>query len=187
MNVVDAVGDLYRARWGEPSRKAVFRAGGYEIEIYKWDASTNGEGVDLYATVGASGEEVAGVEAGGHRIEYFVGLLPGRDDVASALAALGLFARREGETVDHGHTVPADGPLWPGSEMSTFLILRQMGEILPALSLPSGVHVEFLQAVPVFESERRFTVAQGAEALLARWEKRGTPFWDPRRGAEPAA
>ena len=117
----------------------------------------------------------------GHRVEYFIGLQPGRDDIASALAALGLFAQREAENVDHGHTVPAGGPLWPGTKMSTLLVLRQTGDILPALTLPSGIHVEFLQAVPVFESERRFKVAYGADALLRRWEEKGTAFWDPRR------
>jgi hypothetical protein len=186
LNILDAVRDVYRARWGDPSRQAAFRTDGYQIEIYKWDAASNGQGVDLYATIGASAEEMPGAEPG-HRVEYFVGLQPGRDDIASGLAALGLFARREGETVDHGHTVPADGPPWPGTEMSTFLVLRQIGEVLPALTLPNGVHVDFLQAVPVFESERRFKVAHGAEALLQRWEARGTPFWDPRRRAEPAA
>lgn len=76
------------------------------------------------------------------------------DDIASAVAALGLFARRQGEVVDHGHTIPSDGPFWPGTEMSTFLVLRQVGEILEALTLPNRIHVEIPQAVPVFESER---------------------------------
>ena len=155
------------------------------MEIYKWDAAANGEGVDLYLTLGASAEDMPGTEPG-HRVEYLVGLQPGRDDVASPLAALGLYARREGETVDHGHTVPAGGSLWPGTEMSAFLVLRQVGEILPTLTLPDGVHVEFLQAVPVFDSELRFKAARGAEALLQRWQSAGTPFWDPRRRAEPA-
>jgi Suppressor of fused protein (SUFU) len=154
------------------------------MEIYKWDAAANGEGVDLYATLGTSAEDMPGTELG-HRVEYFVGLQPGRDDVASPLAALGLFARREGETVDHGHTVPAGGPLWPGTEMRAFLILRQIGEILPALTLADGVHVEFLQAVPIFDSELRFKSSHGADALLKRWESARTPFWDPRREAEP--
>lgn len=66
-------------------------------------------------------------------------------------------------------------------------VTDSIGEILPALELPDGVHVEFLQAVPMFESERRFKVAHGAEALMRRWEATGTPFWDPNRRAEPAA
>lgn len=59
MNVVDAVFDLYRPRWGEPSRQAAFRTAGDRIEVCKWDASVNDEGVDLYATLGASAEEMS--------------------------------------------------------------------------------------------------------------------------------
>lgn len=186
MKVLDAVRDAHRAQWGVPSRQATFRTASDQIEIFKWDAASNGLGVDLYATRGASAEDMPGAQRG-HRVECFVGLQPGRDDIASALAALGLFARREQELVDHGHTVPADGPLWPGTQMSTFLVLKQIGEILPALELPAGVHVEFLQAVPMFESERRFKVAHGADALMRRWEEAGTPFWDPDRRPAPAA
>jgi hypothetical protein len=97
-----------------------------------------------------------------------------------------LFAQREGVRVDHGHTVPAGSPLWPGTDMTTLLVVRPVGEILPALTLADGVHVEFLQVIPIFESERRFKVAQGVDALLERWERAGMPFWDPRRKAEPA-
>lgn len=121
MNAVDAVRDLYRARWADPTRQARFRVDDLEIEIYKWDAAVNGEGVDLYATVGASLEDMPGA-ASGRRAEHVVGLLPGEDDVASPLAALGLFARREGQPIDHGHSVPADGALWPGTAMRTFLL-----------------------------------------------------------------
>lgn len=185
VNVVEAVRNLYRAHWGEPSRQAGFAKDNHQIEIGKWDASANGEGVTIYATLGASAADMPGA-ARGHRVEYFVGLEPGRDEVASALAALGLYARREGEQVDHGHTVPADGPLWSGTSMSTFLVLRQVGEILPALTLPDGVHVEFLQAVPIFDSERHFKSTHSVEDLLRRWEDVGTPFWDPRRHPEPS-
>lgn len=76
--------------------------------------------------------------------------------------------------------------MWPGTEMDVFLVLRQLEEVLPTLELPGGVHVEFLQAVPLFESERRFKVGRGAKALLRRWEEVGLPFWDPDRQAEPS-
>ncbi|BDZ53055.1 suppressor of fused domain protein [Agromyces marinus] len=186
MNTVDLVYDAYLARWGEPSRRADFDNGSRpQIAILKWDAASNGLGVVLYATLGASAEDMPQANPG-HRVEYFVGLRPGRDDVGSPLAALGLFASSENELVDHGHTVASDRPLWPGANMSSFLVLRQTGEILPALELPGGVHVEFLQAIPIFESERRFKVAHGAEALMRRWEGAETPFWDPDRRSEPA-
>ena len=122
----------------------------------------------------------------GHRTEYVLVLEPSRDDVAQELAGLGLYARTQGVTIDHGHTVPADGPLWPGTSMTTFLVLRPFVAIVPALRLGADVHVDFLQAVPVFEPERRFKNQHGAESLLERWEEARVPFWDPRRSAEPA-
>ena len=43
------------------------------------------------------------------------------------------------------------------------------------------MHVEFLQAIPIYESERRFKNQHSAEALLERWEDAQVRFWDPRR------
>lgn len=150
----------------------------------KWNADANREGVDLYATVGASAWPMAGRPAS-HRAEFFCALLPARDDVASPLAALGLYAAREAVGVDHGHTVPADEPLWPGSAMNAFLVVRPRSGFLPALELPD-LHIEFLQAIPIFESERAFKIERGAEALLDHWERVGLRFWDPLRTADPA-
>jgi len=178
--VTDAVRDLYRAHWGEPSRQARFEVGEFDIEVYKWAADANPEGVALYATIGASARPMAGRDPS-HRVEFFLGLVPERDDVASALAALGLYSAREGTELDHGHTVPADGPLWPGTPMQTFLVLHPLSDFLPPLELPDGLHVDFLQAVPLFDAERAFKAEHGAEALLARWERDGVPFWNPER------
>lgn len=178
--VVDAVRDLYRAHWGEPSRQARFEVGEFDIEVYKWAADANPEGVAIYATVGASSRPMVGREPN-HRVEFFLGLVPERDDVASALAALGLYSARKGAALDHGHTVPADGPLWPGTQMQTFLVLHPLSDFLPALELPDGLHVDFLQAVPLFDAERAFKSEHGAEALLDRWQNAGVPFWNPER------
>jgi hypothetical protein len=182
MIVTDAVRDLYLAHWGEPSRRARFEVGEFEIEVCKWAADANSDGVALYATVGASARPMVGRDPN-HRVEFFVGLVPERDDVASALAALGLFSAREGVALDHGHTVPADGPLWPGTQMQTFLVLRPLRDFLPPLELPEGLHVDFLQAVPLFDGERAFKSEHGAEALLQRWEREGVPFWNPERAS----
>ena len=142
-----AVRDLYVARWGKPSRNARFQVGGFRVEIFKWGADANREGVNLYVTLGASAQPLAGRDAG-HRVEFFTGLLPARDEVASPLAALALYPAREGVALDHGHTVPAGGPLWLGTDMSCFLVLRPAGDIIAPLELPDGVHVDFLQAIP---------------------------------------
>lgn len=180
MTVVEAVRDLYRAHWGEPSRRARFEIGESAIEIFKWAANANPEGVALYATLGASAHSMVGRDPN-HRVEFFLGLVPERDEVASALAALGLYPAREGVALDHGHTVPADGPLWPGTQMRSFLVLRPLKDFLPPLELSDGLHVDFLQAVPLFDSERAFKSEHGAEALLNRWEQDGVPFWNPER------
>lgn len=180
MTVVDDVRDLYRARWGEPSRRASFEVDGFEAEVLKWNADANPEGVALYATVGASARPMPGRDPL-HRVEFFVGFVPEQDAVASPLAALALYSAREGVDVDHGHTVPVGGPLWSGSGMRWFLVLRPVGDIIPPLELPDGLHVDFLQAVPIFETELIYKSTHGAEALLRRWEASMTPFWDPRR------
>jgi hypothetical protein len=54
------------------------------------------------------------------------------------------------------------------------------------LTLADGTHIEFLQALPIFDSEFAFKTDHGAEALLDRWEKSRVPFWDPNRTPAPA-
>lgn len=184
MTLVDDVRDVYRARWGEPSRRAFFEVAGLEVEVLKWDADITPEGVAMYATVGASAFSMAGRDPS-HRVEFFVGLLPEQDDVASPLAALALYSVRQHVAVGHGDTVSAGEPLWRGTDMQWFLVLRPLEEIIPTLELPEGLHVEFLQAIPIFENELAFKAARGADMLLRRWESAMTPFWDPRRA--PAA
>lgn len=182
--ITDAVRDLYLARWGEPSRNARFHVDGLDVEIFKWSADTNPEGVNLYATIGASTRPLAGRDPG-HRIEFFTGLLPARDNIASPLAALALYPARAGVALGHGHTVPAGEALLPPADMRWFLVLQPVGDIFPPFELPDGMHVEFLQAIPIFESELAYKAVHGTEALLGLWEEEQVPFWDPGRSAMP--
>jgi hypothetical protein len=174
------VEDLYSALWGEPVRRARFETPEHAIDVQKWGPDQSDEGVAIYATVGASLYPPDPARPT-HRAEFITGLLPEQDAVASPLAALGLYAVRESRPVGHGHIVPADGPLWPGSLMTRFLVLRPRADFLPPLELPDGLHVDFLQAMPIFDSEREFVVDHGPDALVARWEEKGVPFWDPQR------
>jgi hypothetical protein len=186
MMIADLVRKHYAASWGEPSRQALFRDGRSEVEICKWAPDSNPEGVHLYATVGASIHAMAGVDPN-HRVEFFVGLLPPIDDIASPLAALALYPVREKVLLDHGHTVPSDAPLWLGTAMRRLLVLRPVTPIVSPLALGDGVHVEFLQAVPIFESELEYKSQHGIDALLRVWEESRVRFWDPRRRPHPAA
>jgi hypothetical protein len=55
------------------------------------------------------------------------------------------------------------------------------------LDLSGDLHVEFLQAIPIFESERAFKAEHGADAPIHRWEAAGGRFWDRARPDAPAA
>lgn len=184
MSIQSEVRRCYVARWGEPSREARFNVDSFSIEIYKWDESVNREGVTIYATNGASTWPIRG-RAANHRLEFFVGLSPEEDGIASPLAALGLYAIRENTDVDHGHTVPAGQPLWSGTQMKSFLVMRPRIAFLAPLEVGGEVHVHFLQAIPIFESERMFNAERGIAALLDRWEKKKMPFWRADRLPEP--
>jgi hypothetical protein len=183
--ITDAVRDLYIARWGQPSRKATFEVDGLEVDIFKWSAEINSEGVNLYATIGASARPMAERNPD-HRVEFFTGLLPARDEIASPLAALALYPWRNGVVLDHGHTVPADGPLWPGTEMKRFLLLRPLSDVALPFDLPGEMHIEFLQAIPILESEFAYMSGHSAEALLRRWQESHVQFWNSNRRPEPA-
>ncbi|HEX7492115.1 MAG TPA: suppressor of fused domain protein [Candidatus Limnocylindrales bacterium] len=184
MTVVDTVRDTSRALWGKPARSSKYEVDGYSVEVLKWEAKSNPENVVIYLTVGASAFPLPDGPAD-HRHEFFIGLLPARDQVANSLAALSLYSVREGVMLDHGHTVPADGALWRGSAMTTFLITRPRSDLLPPLESPDGTTVEFLQAIPIFESERAYKKEHGVDALMECFAEQHTPFWDPDRSPNP--
>jgi hypothetical protein len=173
-------------QFGPPSRAAHFRRSGRSIDVYKWAADATNEGVALYATAGASAYSMTGMPPD-HRLEFFVGLNPEQDDIASHLAALALYAFEEHTSIAHGHTVPAGRPLWSGTEMTSFLVLTPISDIIKPFKIENGIHVEFLQAIPVFPSEVAFKASHNAEQLVARWQQARVPFWNPERFAEPAS
>jgi hypothetical protein len=184
--ILDDVRKYYQKTFGKPARVASFQLGGHEIEVQKWGADRNREQVDLYATIGASAHAAPDRDAG-HRSEFFVGLKPGVDDVARPLTMLALQAIIERTSLEHGHSVSFPEPLWSGTTMTSFLVLRPMSEIIRPLPLEGGVHVEFLQAIPLFQSEIAFKAEHGAEELIRRWQSVGLAFWDPARSPEPGS
>lgn len=180
----ESVGVYLLSRWGDPAGRIRFDLEGLSIQVWKWDDAATGEGVDVYVTIGAAmGAPGNSPGAVGHRAEFLLGLRPGQDAVASAFAALGLYGRRSGVILGDGHTVPSDGPLWPGTEMMAFLV-REQEAIIPTVQLSDGSHVHFLQALPLHESELLYKRRHGMDALMAHWEKRLVPFWDSERGPD---
>jgi hypothetical protein len=180
MTVLETVRDSFRERWGKPSRTSRFEVGKVALEVQKWDARSNPEHVVLYVTVGASSWPLTG-RPPQERIEFFTGLLRPRDEVANSLAALAAYSVREGVALDHGRVVPCGEPLWPGSAMATLLVARARPGFLPPLETADGIHVQFLQAVPIYESERAYTMEYGVDALLECWSEAHTRHLDPDR------
>ena len=83
--------------------------------------------------------------------------------------------------VRHGDTVPMPGPLWNSTEMRRLLILRPMPGFLDPLELPEGLHVLFLQAVPLYDSEQGRLTRLGPDGFMGHWSEAGVPFWDSNR------
>ena len=179
MTEVKTVRDSCRERWGKPARTVRFEVGKISLDVLKWDARLSADNVVLYVTVGASSTPLSG-RPFGQRLEFFTGLLRAHDEVANALAALAVHATRRGVALGHGNMVPSGEPLWPGSAMSTFLVARARPPI-PPIDTPDALHVEFLQAIPIYESERAYATENGVDGLLECWSEAHTPFLDPDR------
>lgn len=180
----DAVAAHYRQMWGEASRRATYELSAHEIEVWKWDEDRNPEQVTMYATIGSSVHLMRG-QPRSHRSEYFAGLRPSNDDIAKPLAMLALETISSPMEFGHGHTVIFPEPLWRTTAMNGFLIIRSQQEIVAPLDTSAGIHVEFLQAVPIFECEVESKIRHGVNGLLERWAAAGVAFWDPNR-IEPA-
>jgi hypothetical protein len=174
------VRSYYIKNWGNPDREAEFQKGECVIGVLKWQASVATEGVTLYATVGASDYPLPGVGPQ-HRQEYFVGLEPECDDIASSLAWLGVYAQSAQEALAPGHTYRSTHGLMAGSGFSGFLLLQPLDGQPAPLALRDGRHVEFVMTVPAFDDELDFAAKQGVERLLEVMESAEVPFWMPTR------
>jgi hypothetical protein len=163
-----------RNLFGPPSRSASFLWEKQEVAVHKWEAERTGEGVDLYVT--DSGFASADSS---HAVEFFSGLMPGRDEIAGHMASLHRYQHVHGVLLGHGHTVPTE-PLWNQTALNSLLILRQAALVVPPLFAASH-HVEFLQVVPTTALERESVHRMGVDAFLADWDDQQVAFWDSMR------
>jgi len=46
--------------------------------------------------------------------------------------------------------------------------------------------VDFVQAIPIYDTELEFKKTNGADSLIGRWKAAGVPFWDADRIADPS-
>lgn len=173
----------YRGLWGECDESWSFELPNDVVfRVLRWAEGNNPLGVSLYATIGASTHAMCGVEFG-HRVEFVLGLSPDVEEVAESLATLASYPYRRGEALGSGHTVSLARPLWRGARVTSFLLSeqRKMKVVPPLLLSSAGTHVEFLQAIPIFEEEREYVRTARGETLLSRFERMQVRFWDPNR------
>lgn len=165
----------YEALWGAPSREASFRKAAATVTVLKWDATERTGDVVVYASLGGWKAESPAQPA--HRQEYVLGLLPELDDSAATFALLG---GRGADLLGDGDSLQVEGGLWAGTGMDSWLLAEPRSPLVPEL-VHDGLHVRWLQAVPLYPSERTWKVVNGAARLWAAWEAAGVRFWDPRR------
>ncbi|MFR9755049.1 suppressor of fused domain protein [Streptomyces sp. TR06-5] len=174
------VRSYYAEDWGTPDREAFFQKGKYIIGVLKWQASDCTQGVNVYATVGASDYSLPGFGME-HRQEFFVGLAPECDEIASPLARLGIYAQLAGRSLAAGHAYSAPQGLIEGSDLSGFILLAPLDGMPAPVELADGRHVDFLMAIPVFKEELEFASKHGVDYLMGAMESSQVPFWNPTR------
>jgi len=165
------------ARFGKPSREASFVPPvGPTIEVLKWEKDASGEGVSIYATIGACEALVADER----RCEFFVGLTPDVDDIAPALAEVALDGSGTGRVPNFGDTVTLAGPLWSQTQARTFLFASRGDQVIPNLQTAHGL-IEFIQLVPLFANELKLKQKLGETGLWEHFKQTRVPYWDSRR------
>jgi hypothetical protein len=176
----DAVTEHYVRELGDSFRRIEYDVRGMPITVMAWTPDNNPQGVHLYATVGASRRPL-GESQSGHRFELIGGALPNEPRLAHVLSLAAAYPALFGEPLGHGHSIPYEEPLWPGTDMQKVLVVRPLEDLVSRLELPDGSHVEFLNALPVYEEEVAFKSTHGLDRLRDAWQTGNIPFWDPRR------
>jgi hypothetical protein len=142
--------------------------------------------VTIYATVGASTLQQPGYSTD-HRLEFYTGMLPEKDEIATVLADVAHFPIKEQAAIGHTHSITWLEPLWPGTRMSSVFLQRSDHDHIPMLVCPDdGVHVEFLDVTPIYPSELAFKKEHSLDALIEHWWRHNVKYWDPNRPPEPA-
>lgn len=172
------VSSLYERRYGEPDRTAEYKASdGRRVLVYKWRESRTGEGVAMYRTAGSA----TILRNGNHGCEFFLGLTPEVDDVVEALAEVATTGAGRTSPPLSGDTVTLSFPLWKGTSMRS-LLFTDGTELTPRYS-DSTHQIDFIQLVPLFESELRYKKSNGEAALWRKFEEQQVPYWSSVRNA----
>ena len=116
------------------------------------------------------------------KIECFIFVPFPEDDAICELLTIVSWYHRTGARLGLGHTVNFGRPWLPSSTCDYGLLS------LPYLDGPNlewldaeGIKTRFLWLIPITAQERNFKIAQGLEALEARFEASGFDYANPYR------
>ena len=167
---------------GEPVGEYRFeQEGGIRVSVLKHEPSPSTGDVTLYTTAGVS-DLVQPGWGPGHRFELSIGLLPEADQVAPALAWLGIIPLLSGNPLAPGHTWRSEEPVVPGYDFGGFLVLESGEPVVPPIVL-DDVHISVLMVWPLFNDELDYVRERGHEALWDSMEDAMVPIWDPGRAS----
>ena len=173
---MSTISSYYIRKYGNPEREAEFVSPeGKKIEIFKWNEEQTGEGVTMYATIGAS-ENIGNDQL---VCEFFIGMTPAADHIVQALAEVALHGNGSDEVPSSGDTITLAYDLWEGTKARSFMF-TDGEEILPPMSDGSKI-IEFVQLVPLFDAELLYKKEHGEEALWDRFETKEVPYWNSDR------
>ncbi|WP_285248847.1 suppressor of fused domain protein [Pseudarthrobacter sp. efr-133-R2A-89] len=158
---------------------------GRRMGVFEWPAGTTRLGVHLYASAGAGHY---GEAHHGHAVELFTGVKPGGQDVLEAFSTMALNVRDAGTVPQHGVFVAGDWKIIKGRGFTGWVLTERPDDFMPQLDLP-GVHVVFLDALPVFPEEADYRHGNRSDDLFDIWEAEEVKSWDLNRalpaGIEP--
>lgn len=119
------------------------------------------------------------------RVEL-VGVAPAeKEEFPNALAGAAALIAEQGHTAAPGVVLPSVLADYDLSETLEHVLLTDpfAYEELGSVEAPGGPDVHWLQAVPISESERRYVLAEGYDALEQRFEQAEMEYWNLDRAS----
>ncbi|WP_419905545.1 suppressor of fused domain protein [Kiloniella sp.] len=173
---MSVIANYYLNKYGKPEREAEYiTQDGRAVEIYKWTEEQCGEGVTMYATIGAN-ENLGDDQSS---CEFFIGITPAADDIVEALAEVAFDGNGTNDVPSSGDTITLAFNLWPKTKAKSFMFTDGT-DIIPPLS-HKNKNIKFIQLVPLFDEELIYKKKHGEEALWKYFEVKEVAYWNSLR------
>lgn len=177
----------YERRWGEPTKVHSFERPQLPPELrpfFVGEFSLPTDRLTIYASVGMSRVSMSYPDStADNRAEIYLGAFHSDRQLPEQVMMLAAYPHIGRTFITIDHTVPLGGPIASNSNMTAVLFIS------PIFDPPwfreihaEAYHLQMLWAVPIHESERKYKVEHGTEALLKLFTERHVVIGDLRRG-----